>query len=49
MRAFKLGGKAAKLGSVVAVVVGLSMASSGTAGASTDANYAFATTKAASH
>ena len=45
MRAFKLGGKAAKLGSVVAVVVGLSMASSGTAGASTDANYAFATTQ----
>jgi hypothetical protein len=51
MRAFKLGGRAAKLGSVVAVVVGLTMGLGGsaglggTAGAATDANYAFARTQ----
>lgn len=45
MRACKLGGRAAKFGSVVAVVIGLSLGVSGVAGASTDANYAFAVTQ----
>jgi hypothetical protein len=44
MRASKLGGRAAKLGSVAAVAVGLLLGSSGTAAASTDANYVFAST-----
>jgi hypothetical protein len=51
MRAFRLGGRTAKLGSVVAVVVGLSMGLGGTAGlgetagAATDSNFAFARTQ----
>ena len=42
---FKLGGRAAKLGAVVAVVAGLSMGLGGTVGAATDANFAFARTQ----
>ena len=42
---FKLGGRAAKLGAVVAVVTGLSMGLGGTVGAATDANFAFARTQ----
>jgi hypothetical protein len=42
---FKLGGRAAKLGAVVAVVAGLSMGLGGSVGAATDANYAFARTQ----
>jgi hypothetical protein len=42
---FKVGGRAAKLGAVVAVVAGLSMGLGGTVGAATDANYAFARTQ----
>ncbi len=40
-----MGGRAAKLGAVVAVVAGLSMGLGGTVGAATDANYAFARTQ----
>ncbi len=42
---FKLGGRAAKLGAVVAVVAGLSIGLGGTVGAATDANYALARTQ----
>jgi hypothetical protein len=47
MHAFKLGRRAAKLGSVFAVLVGLSIGlwGTGTAGASIDANFAFAKTQ----
>ena len=51
MRASKLGGRAAKLGSVVAMIVGLTIGLwgtaglGGTAGAATNANYAFARTQ----
>ncbi len=44
-RGFKLGGRAAKLGAVVAVVAGLSVGFGGSVGAATDANYAFARTQ----
>jgi hypothetical protein len=42
---FKLGGRAAKLGAVVAVVAGLSMGLGGTVGAATDSNFAYARTQ----